>query len=174
MHFCHQEPLIWNLVLSLLHHSFKNISLRVWRRLKYTSVTSLDADLRKWKAAIYLRNGRRFEDWTSIRDWTSIWVTYILGTVTIPRPHDLVNCYGISVSQITTYIFRCSNPNPILSLFMTWVCNTRSVTCGVWLPFRRTSDYSQCRLKFMFRGVSHVESDMPTLPENIILPPVYI
>ena len=107
--------------------------------------------------------GRRFEDWTSIRDWTSIWVTYILGTVTIPRPHDLVNCYGISVSQITTYIFRCSNPNPILSLFMTWVCNTRSVTCGVWLPFRRTSDYSQCRLKFMFRGVSHVESDLPTL-----------
>ena len=34
----------------------------MWRQwLKYTSVTSLDVDLRKWKTAIYLRIGRRLE-----------------------------------------------------------------------------------------------------------------
>jgi hypothetical protein len=60
--FGHQESLIWNLV---------------WRHLKYTAVTSLDADIRKWKTAIYLRIGRRFEDWTSIWDWSSIWVLHI-------------------------------------------------------------------------------------------------
>ena len=49
----------------------------MWRYLKYTSVTSLDVDVRKWKTAIYLRIGRRFEDWTSIRGWTSIWVLHI-------------------------------------------------------------------------------------------------
>jgi hypothetical protein len=43
----------------------------VWCHLKYTSVTSLDVDLRKWKTAIYLRIGRRFDD------WTSIWVLHI-------------------------------------------------------------------------------------------------
>jgi hypothetical protein len=26
---------------------------------------------------LYLRIGRRFEDWTSIRDWTSVWVLHI-------------------------------------------------------------------------------------------------
>jgi hypothetical protein len=40
-------------ILSLLHHCFKNIPWRVWRQLKYTSVTSLHVDLRKWKTAIY-------------------------------------------------------------------------------------------------------------------------
>jgi hypothetical protein len=49
----------------------------VWRHLKHTSVTSLDVDLWKWKTAIYLRIVRRFENWTSIRDWTSIWVLHI-------------------------------------------------------------------------------------------------
>ena len=29
------------------------------------------------ETAIDLRIGRRFEDWTSIRDWTSIWVLHI-------------------------------------------------------------------------------------------------
>ena len=44
--FCHQESRIWNLV---------------WRHLKYTAVTSLDFDIRKWKMDIYLRIGRQFE-----------------------------------------------------------------------------------------------------------------
>ena len=41
------------------------VPIYYWRRLKYTSVTSLDVDLRKWKTAIYLRIGPWFEDWTS-------------------------------------------------------------------------------------------------------------
>ena len=49
----------------------------MWSHLKYTSVTSLDVDLRKWKPTMYLKIGRRFEDWTSIRDWTSIWILHI-------------------------------------------------------------------------------------------------
>jgi len=44
-------------------------------------VTSLDVDLRKWKTATYLWIGCRFEDWTSIRDWTSIWVLHIFNTL---------------------------------------------------------------------------------------------
>jgi hypothetical protein len=55
-------------------------------RLKNTQNTSFEEyvseiDLRKWETAIDLRIGRWFEDWTSIRDWTLIWVLHIYMTI---------------------------------------------------------------------------------------------
>jgi hypothetical protein len=52
-----------HLVLSILHHCFKKPSL--------TGVTSFKAYVsgRRFEK---VRNGHRFENWTSIRDWTSI------------------------------------------------------------------------------------------------------
>ena len=51
------------------------------------------------------------------------------------RHHDLIHRYGISVSQMTTNMFRCHKLFPVLSLFMTYhrVCewiNTTGVTSG--------------------------------------------
>jgi hypothetical protein len=37
----------------------------------FKNMPSMNVDLRKWKTATGFRIGRRFEDWTSIRDWTS-------------------------------------------------------------------------------------------------------
>jgi hypothetical protein len=49
----------------------------------YVSDVILDVDLRKWNTAIYFRIGRRFEDWASIRDWTSIWILHIYNICSI-------------------------------------------------------------------------------------------
>ena len=52
-------------------------SLSLLQNHALTGVTSLDVYLRKWKTVTDLRIGRRLEDWTSIRDCTSIWVLHI-------------------------------------------------------------------------------------------------
>ena len=46
------------------------------------------------------------------------------------RHHDLVNCYGMSVSQTTTISSVCRNLNPVLSSFLTYhrVCNRSNTT----------------------------------------------
>ena len=61
-----------------------------------------------------------------------------------PR-HDLVDCYGIYVSQMTTTCSVCHNHNLFLSSFTT---------------------YHRC-VKRVPRHVSHVEKEMLTKPEHI-------
>ena len=101
----------------------------MWRHLKYTSVTSLEVDLRKWKTAIYLRIGRRFEDWTSIRDWTSIWVLHIyewnwivqnvstiLKKVCTMRLHlkgNYLKCFKIGLLEFALFHWVSCSPFPI-------------------------------------------------------------
>jgi hypothetical protein len=51
--------------------------------------------------------------------------------------HDLVNRYGVSVSQMTQICSVCRNYNPVLSSFMTYhrdcnKSNTTRATCGAW------------------------------------------
>ena len=62
---------MWNLVFSPLHHFFKNLTF--FEAYVSDVIGFLFEKVRK---GIDVRIGRRFEDWTSIRNLTSFWVLH--------------------------------------------------------------------------------------------------
>ena len=108
-HFCHQEPLIWNLVLSLLHQCFKNISWRVWRQ--YWSI-------RQWRQCTpiwgrRLETGRRSESYIYFLNKYSILCRIIYAA----PPRYNWNIVGYSSMQPETQysvilLFRLTITNP--------------------------------------------------------------
>ena len=85
----------------------RKLSIRQWRH--WTSI---------WESAkttIYLRIGRRFEDWTSIRDWTSIWVLHTERIIAIKQENlDVINnpwkcsCTFYKIGNIQSALFFSS------------------------------------------------------------------
>ena len=62
--------------------------MRVWKGRQFENIQKLDVI---WDNDV---SGRRFEEWTSIRDWTSIWVYHIYMCVYIIIKISSLNCAG--------------------------------------------------------------------------------
>jgi len=103
------------------------IHTRVWKGPRFENILKLDHDLRisqNW-TVIWDNgfSGRRFEEWTSIRDWTSIWVlSYMLWYAMI--------CYGEIILKKTIIPFYwsiifSSSISLLISSFMSrsWILN---------------------------------------------------